>query len=340
MSEVFKFLAGPARVLIFNGQNLIGVGKSATETTFTSSITAEDIRAGQGNVLRGRYFHDADLAVNITYADFSLDYMALTSGGAIVSGGTVVGEEQLSAAAGGALTLTHTAVAIDGALIGWYRKVGDTDWTVANVVGNKITVAGASAGDAYCVKYFYVDQNAKSMILRADYVPSVVHLVLIADEFAGVSADDLGGANRYGKLIIDIPAYQLAGGQELSLTSGSASTISLNGNALAVSRDDSCEDDLMFGTITEQIFGARWQDEVLAIAPEDSTLANGDTIAMRVIFKGLMAAQRKSNDNFTFTGTGGATVTATGVVSGTAGQIRITLKNAPNVSPAIAVIGN
>lgn len=344
MAEVFKFLAGPARVLIFAGQNLIGVGKSATETTFSTAITAEDIRAGQGNSLRGRYFHDASVSVNITYADFNLNYMALTSGGILTSGGTAIAEEQINVGADGTITLPKTAVAVGGSLIAWYRKPSENDWNVTTVgENNTITPAGAAQNDSYCVKYFYVDENAKSMVLSADYVPAVVHLVLIADEYAGISTED-AGASRYGKLIVDIPNYQLNGGQELSLTSGSAATTSLSGMALAVSQDDGCDENLIFGTITEQITGATWQDEVLAIAPEDGELelstGGSETIAMRVVFKGLMAAQRKDNGNFTFqTVVGDATVTNGIVTAGSNNSvIEITLNNAPNVPKAYAYV--
>lgn len=351
MAETFKFLAGPARVLIFQGQNLIGVGKTATDTTFTPSITSEGIRGGAVNALLGQYFHDANLAVNVTYADFNLENMALTGGTSIISGGTTIAEEQLTAGAGGAITLSNTAVAVDGAIIGWYKRPSDNDWTVNTINGNTMTISGAAQGDVYCVKYFYVDNDARSMVLRADYVPSVVHLVLIANEYAGVSTD-IGAATTYGKLVVDIPAFQLAGGQELSLSAGSAATTSLSGNALAIDQGTSCDESLVFGTITEKVNGAVWQNDVLSIAPEDGDieLAQGEseTLAVRVIFKGLMAAQRKANSNFTFaientpasTATG-TTVSNQGVVTagstnGTA-VVSITLTGT-NVPPAYAKV--
>lgn len=60
------FLAGVGRVLIFRGNNLIGVGKTLSETTFNFSITGEEIRGGQGNALWGKYFHDSNLGVTLT----------------------------------------------------------------------------------------------------------------------------------------------------------------------------------------------------------------------------------------------------------------------------------
>lgn len=66
MAAQYQFLAGPGRALLFSGQNLIGVGKTFTETTFDASITGEEIRGGSGNLLFGKYFHDSSLNVTIT----------------------------------------------------------------------------------------------------------------------------------------------------------------------------------------------------------------------------------------------------------------------------------
>lgn len=49
MAAQYQFLAGPGRALLFSGQNLIGVGKTFTETTFDASITGEEIRGGSGD---------------------------------------------------------------------------------------------------------------------------------------------------------------------------------------------------------------------------------------------------------------------------------------------------
>lgn len=61
-----QFLAGVGRALIFKDNNLIGVAKTLTESTFDFSISAEEIRGGSGNALFGKYFHDSNLAVTLT----------------------------------------------------------------------------------------------------------------------------------------------------------------------------------------------------------------------------------------------------------------------------------
>lgn len=60
------FLAGVGNALIFKGNELIGVAKTLTESTFDFAITAEDIRGGKGNGLLGRYFHDSSLTATLT----------------------------------------------------------------------------------------------------------------------------------------------------------------------------------------------------------------------------------------------------------------------------------
>jgi hypothetical protein len=47
------FLAGVGRALLFNGNNLIGVALTLTDSTFDFTITGEEIRGGAANALWG-----------------------------------------------------------------------------------------------------------------------------------------------------------------------------------------------------------------------------------------------------------------------------------------------
>lgn len=60
------FLAGVGRALLFKGNDLIGVARTLTESTFDFAITAENVRGGLGNGLLGRYFHDSTLTATLT----------------------------------------------------------------------------------------------------------------------------------------------------------------------------------------------------------------------------------------------------------------------------------
>ena len=300
------FLAGVGRALIFAGDNLIGVAKTLTESTFNFSISSEDVRGGSANALWGKYFHDSNLQIQLTDAMFKLEYVAANLGVDIAQGGLTIYE---SSAAGdavvtaGQITLSQTPVAFDGTMLGWYKKHTYLEWSIGTICGNIMTIPGSQVGETYCVKYFYQNPNARSIQINTQYIPKVWHLVILNDLFAGDVAD-IGSASRYGRIVTDIPRYQLDGNMTLNLTATSASTVPINGNALAVETGDSCEEEPYYGTMTEEIFGASWQDNVIALAIENSDLdlvaGGSDTLIVRAVFGGATASARQNNTNFTF----------------------------------------
>lgn len=346
------YLAGVGTALLFKGNDLIGVAKTLTESTFNFAITAEDIRGGKGNGLLGRYFHDSTLTATLTDAMFDLNYIALSLGVNVESGGLSVKEEELKVGADSTVTTTETPVAFDGTMIGWYKKPTDNDWTIGTITGNKMTITGGTQEAVYCVKYFYQNANAKSITIKSQYVPATLHVVVLTDLYSG-KVGTQSDATRYGRLIVDIPQFQLDGSQDLSLTATSAATVSLSGQALAVLDGATCEDDPYYGTMTEEIYGAKWQDDVIALAIENSDIqmSHNDTEALivRVVYGKGMASQRKDNSNFTFTVETSPAATATGVAVSTDGVVsagtvdgvavvEVTLKGAPNVSPAYVTV--
>lgn len=346
------YLAGVGTALLFKGNDLIGVAKTLTESTFNFAITAEDIRGGKGNGLLGRYFHDSTLTATLTDAMFDLNYIALSLGVNVESGGLSVKEEELKVGADNTVTTTETPVAFDGTMIGWYKKPTDNDWTIGTITGNKMTITGGTQEAVYCVKYFYQNANAKSITIKSQYVPATLHVVVLTDLYSG-KVGTQSDATRYGRLIVDIPQFQLDGSQDLSLTATSAATVSLSGQALAVLDGATCEDDPYYGTMTEEIYGAKWQDDVIALAIENADIdlnqSNTEALIVRAVYGKGMASQRKDNSNFNFTVETSPAATATGVTVSTEGVvsagtvdgaavIEVTLKNVPNVPPAFATV--
>lgn len=300
----------------------------------------------------GRYFHDSTLTATLTDAMFDLNYIALSLGVNVESGGLSVKEEELKVGADSTVTTTETPVAFDGTMIGWYKKPTDTDWTIGIIAGNKMTITGGTQDAVYCVKYFYQNANAKSITIKSQYVPATLHVVVLTDLYSG-KVGTQSDATRYGRLIVDIPQFQLDGSQNLSLTATSAATVSLSGQALAALDGATCEDDPYYGTMTEEIYGAKWQDDVVALAIENSEMElnqnNTETLIVRAVYGKGMASQRKDNSNFTFTKVNDPAATATGVAVSTDGVvsagtqdgtavIEVTLKNAANVPPAFATV--
>ena len=235
---------------------------------------------------------------------FNFEYIAASLGVNIESGGLSVIEEEVTVSGGGGnVELTETPVMFDGTLIGWYKKPADSDWMIGTISGNTMKIPGSQSNDHYCVKYFYQNENAKSIRIKTQYVPSELHVVILNDLYFGdinVQTDQ----TRCGRLITDVPRLQMDGNQNLALTSTGAASVSLTGSALAINDETSCEEDPYYGTMTEEIYNAKWQDDVIGIAVENGDVElsqNGtETLSVRVIYKGSLPAQRKDNSNFIF----------------------------------------
>lgn len=300
----------------------------------------------------GRYFHDSNMQVTLVDAMFDLQYMALSLGVNLESGGLSVKEEELAVGTDSTVTASETPVAFNGSMIGWYKKPSDTEWSIGTFTGSKMAISGASQNDPYCVKYFYINENAKSIKIKSQYVPSELHVVIMNDEYSG----DVGSqsdATRYGRLITDIPRLQMDGNQNLNLTATSAATINLTGSALTVLSGDTCEDDPYYGTMTEEIYGAKWQDDVVALAVENSEIelatTESEALIVRAVFGAGMASQRKDNSNFTFSVATTPASTATGTTVDNKGVVKagsqagvaviqVVLTGAPDVDPAFVTV--
>lgn len=142
---------------------------------------------------------------------FNIEYIAASLGVNVQSGGLSVMEEELAVAAGGgSVTVSQTPVAFDGTLIGWYKKPADTEWKIGTLSGNVMSISGAQANDHYCVKYFYVNENGKSITIKTQYVPAELHVVIMNDLFAG-DISNQASTTRYGRLVTDIPRLQMDG---------------------------------------------------------------------------------------------------------------------------------
>ena len=292
------------------------------------------------------------MQVTLVDAMFDLQYMALSLGVPLKSGGLSVKEEELTAGVDGSVTVSEIPVAFSGSMIGWYKKPSDTEWSIGTFTGSKMAISGASQNDVYCVKYFYINENARSITIKSQYVPSELHVVIMNDLYAG----DVGtqsDATRYGRLITDIPRLQMDGNQTLNLAASSAATINLTGSALAVLSGDTCEEDPYYGTMTEEIYGAKWQDDVVALAVENSDIelakSASETLIVRAVFGAGMASQRKDNSNFAFSVVNSPASTATGTTVNTSGVVKagtqagvaviqVALTGAPDVDPAFVTV--
>lgn len=343
---------GPGRALMFRAGQLYSVGNTLGSNAIHFSITGEDIRGGAKNILLAQYFHDPNMSIDLTNVFFNFEDLALTTGNTIEMGGLSLKEEQVSVTAGGKATPTETPIPApymgDGITV-WYKKPTADAWNSAVYSVDSITIPDSTAGDVYCLKYFWNNENAKSMTLNASYEPEEVELVLIQDLYF---VEKKGSKNVPGGLaghnITICPRYKLNGTTDLDFSAGSVVGTSLSGNVLAVEDVNSCDGKQIFGYMTQEIRGTKWQDDVIALAIENADVEiakNGtETLIVRAVFGKGMASQRKDNSNFTFTKVESPAATATGVTVNTEGVvsagtvdgvavIEVALKGS-NVSPA------
>src|SRR5574343_1001851 len=92
----YIFLAGVATVDFFYGQELFSTAKTLVDSSVSLNVSLEEIRAGQGAKLYGKYAHSSVMDITLTDAMFRLEYIAKNVGGEISIGGTATFNEQVT----------------------------------------------------------------------------------------------------------------------------------------------------------------------------------------------------------------------------------------------------
>ena len=272
--------------------------RTLTESTLGFTSSMEEVRAGQGAKLYGRFNHSAGMTVSLTDAMFDLHYITLQTGSKI--------EDQLGASVmhtdsktfdydGSQTTVTleqdPSEIGVSCGLnykVAVFRASGcgataedvvviDTpvsDTKGSHFAGRQITIGDNDKGSfvkdvSYCVSYYTIESTAELIKIGANFIPKELVLVLTAKLFEGdANAPETG--KPAGEITIKIPRFQLDGQFDLSMAMTSAATMNLNGTALAVDAGG-CSDDGIYAEIvrvidkqTQKALGIR----MIAIDPE------------------------------------------------------------------------
>ena len=348
-------LAGVGRVQLFDKTTnaLLMFSRTLTTSGISAEVNAEEARGGQGNLLLAKYFHDSAFKLDLTDQTWDLNYLALNMGGAITAGSDVMVQEQVTVTEAGKIAVSKTPVAftIDSGIIGWYKPVTASDdaYQVFHF-NNGVGSADVKVGDVLCVKYIISDSTARKFIVKANYIPSVVHAILTLDVFkSGASKENgIGSSSKIGEIIVDVPNFQLEGAQSLSLTSSGIADVSLSGSALATFDGiASCDDDGYYSVITERAFNVGEWDNVSTIVAYDGNieLAVGETakLDIRKMFTNGTQPAKVDNSKLTFTSksTSTATVSADGTITAVATGdtiVEVVATNKSTLNTAVAVV--
>ena len=338
-----KFLVSTADVYGYDSNdNLLFVGKTLLDSSIETTLSNTDVRAGKGNQLQYIYYHTAEMNITINEAQFSLEFLALNTGSSIETGANIWTEESVTVTNGAGVVTKGTPLAIQTQTIyGWVTK---EDGTVERVAfsGAGFTLADSSYNGTVCVRYYTNDAAARKVTVYADMLPSTIRLVMV-----GTLASSDSTTNQIGTVQIEVPRASMTGAFTLSMTPDAVAQTPLSVRALASTETaGGCDGNRpIYATITEKIDGAKWYDNVIALAIKggDFNLKSGDSKTLQVyaIQNDGSAAFLAPVGGLTFASseTSKATVEG-GIVSGVAAgssTIKATITEVPEIDANVVV---
>lgn len=277
-----KFLVSTADVYGYDSNdNLLFVGKTLLDSSIETTLSNTDVRAGKGNQLQYIYYHTAEMNITINEAQFSLEFLALNTGSSIETGANIWTEESVTVSNGAGVVTKGTPLAIQTQTIyGWVTKEDGTVERVA-FTGANFTLADSSYNGTVCVRYYTNDAAARKVTVYADMLPSTIRLVMV-----GTLASSDSTTNQIGTVQIEVPRASMTGAFTLSMTPDAVAQTPLSVRALASTETaGGCDGNRpIYATITEKINGAKWYDNVIALAIKggDFDLQSGDSKTLQV----------------------------------------------------------
>lgn len=245
------FLGSVGRVDAFamvNGHPVLAfVSKTMTDQGLNTSISADDIRAGQGAPVITRFYHDVNVDITLTDVMFKEAYVEAQLGTHFEAAGEMYySEEVTSADTGNKFELSETPLTIDfgcGAseVVVWYSKKGSNEWRLATSADGKISdkevtdTEGIENNTDYCVRYLREGiSGAKKAAIYASFVPTELHLIITTPLYAGDACSASSGSVA-GEVQFDIPRFRPNGGQDFAASMSANQTTNLSGVALGSS---------------------------------------------------------------------------------------------------------
>lgn len=269
-----KYLAsvGSAQLLDQSGNHIADV-RTLTDSSISIQTNMQDVVAGEGGKLYGRFNVGSTFRLQLTDALFDLNYFALQLGATIERGGdtTAFIVDNESHAYSTTLKFAHQPQKI-GALCGldkvvvWYKR-GDScggthaDWQSIVLTSDQASdlaptgegldasVFGMTSGDTFCFRYLFNTDKARRVLVGANFMPSEIIMLLTTKLFAA-DVGNAATAKAAGNITVKIPRFQLDGSMDLSMAMQQASTTNLSGVALAANTAG-CDEDGMYAEIVE-----------------------------------------------------------------------------------------
>ena len=237
-----------------------------TDSALSFANSMEEIRAGKGGKLIGRFGHSSGITLQMTNAVFNNKLFEALIGAEDVSATaeshSVIAHIDTTNTPGREITLTGCAKV--GSLCGmanyvaWAKKKGcDASDDIINLDVTEDGKVTLPDDGPYCISYFRNEPGALVQWINAMFKPMELVAIIDIDKYAAEASYQTSDA-VIGHKIIKIPRFQFDGQFDLSLNMTSAATLSLNGTVLATSAAGDCE-------------GKEYYAEIVDIDNADST---------------------------------------------------------------------
>lgn len=204
------FLGGVMDAYVYQGDQLLFVSKALTDSSINIAVTAEEVRAGKGNKLLGKLYHDSSFGLELQDAIFDLNYIGLNCGASVVTGTGELKEEQIVATAEGTLEVASMPYDFMGlGRLGWISSTEQSEWekfefdadasTATDVMVGGVPIV---AGETYCVKYI-ADTVCEEITIPADFVPAEVSVILKGDLYKASKGGDVSSSSVAGYVEVE-----------------------------------------------------------------------------------------------------------------------------------------
>ena len=267
------FIAGVGNVELFKGTDSVLVSKTLVDSSINLSVSLEDIRAGAGAKLYGKYAHTSTMTMKLTDAMFRMEFLAANIGADILAGGSAVAVVGKTVGDDGAVDISDiTPMPLyEGAkTVVWIAKKGTEDYVVYDVANVK---TGFAKDTEVCVRYIKSNDAGEHLKVSANFIPDTMTAILTAPLFAG-DENNLESSTKVGTLTITIPRFMLNGTTDLSMTMTGATQMALEGSALAVNDADCENNDGYYAIIDKVITNAKWFDNLASLVASPATYAD------------------------------------------------------------------
>ena len=255
------FLAGVADAEILKGTESFATAKTLIDSSIIIGVSAEDVRAGKGAKLYGKYFHTSTFDLKLSDAMFKMECIAANVGADLELGGDVFKIEELTLKQGkNNIILKETPVSMTqgGKVYIYYKKSTDHSFKVITGDGSNTVNIVIDKEGVYCIKYLYKNESAHKVVINANFTPNTLSIYLTANLYEG-DANNISTSTKVGTVTIKVPRFLLSGSQEIAMSMTGAANTPLEGSALATN-GEGCNGEGIYAEIIEVIEDRTYND--------------------------------------------------------------------------------